>query len=304
MEHISERVVPAATVRALSARHNAPGVFRLAVHVLLLWLTGWGVASAGPVLLLPAMVALGIVQAALFAPAHETMHQTVFTSRRANVICGWIVSCPSLLNAQFYTSFHLAHHRHTQIPGADPELAVPDPDSMGAYLRRVFGVSFWRLRLGVIRDAWRGDMSAYPYIAARDRNRVITSVRVMSVVVFGGALLAGLVFGWQAPLLYWLGPQVLGQPFLRAYLLAEHTGCTQDRNGLTNTRTTLTNSAVRWLMWDMPFHAEHHLYPSVPFHHLAALHAEIQARLGVVQPGYIRWHQALIRRLRAPSPAA
>ena len=32
------------------------------------------------------------------------------------------------------------------------------------------------------------------------------------------------LFGWATPLLYWIGPQLLGQPPLRAYLLAEHTG--------------------------------------------------------------------------------
>ena len=41
-----------------------------------------------------------------------------------------------------------------------------------------------------------------------------------------------------------------------------------DDNGLTNTRTTLTNGLMRLLMWNMPFHTEHHLYPSIPFHRL------------------------------------
>ncbi len=72
--------------------------------------------------LLPAVFALGLVQVALFAPAHETMHQTAFASRRANAIVGWLTSCPSLLNWHFYTAFHLAHHRHSQISGQDPEL--------------------------------------------------------------------------------------------------------------------------------------------------------------------------------------
>ena len=53
-----------------------------------------------------------------------------------------------------------------------------------------------------------------------------------------------------------------------------------DRNGLTNTRTTLTNAAVRLLMWNMPFHAEHHLYPSIPFHRLPDAHATLRDRLG------------------------
>jgi fatty acid desaturase len=98
-------------------------------------------------------------------------------------------------------------------------------------------------------------------------------------------------------LLYWIGPQLLGQPPLRAYLLAEHTGCTLDRNGLTNTRTTLTWAPVRLLMWDMPYHAEHHLFPSIPFHRLADAHALLREKLGFVQPGYVRWNLGFVRSL-------
>jgi fatty acid desaturase len=111
------------------------------------------------------------------------------------------------------------------------------------------------------------------------------------------------LFGWATPLLFWIGPQLLGQPPLRAYLLAEHTGCTEDRNGLTNTRTTLTWAPVRLLMWDMPYHAEHHLFPSIPFHRLADAHALIRSRLEFLQPGYLRWNVTFARSLmglRAP----
>ena len=61
---------------------------------------------------------------------------------------------------------------------------------------------------------------------------------------------------------------LLGQPFLRAYLLAEHARCPHVANMLENTRTTFTTALVRLIAWNMPFHAEHHAYPAVPFHKL------------------------------------
>ena len=114
--------------------------------------------------------------------------------------------------------------------------------------------------------------------------------------MIGGAVASALLFGWATPFVYWILPQLLCQPFLRAYVLAEHTGCTLDRNGLTNTRTTLTNAAVRLLMWNMPFHAEHHLYPSIPFHRLPDAHAAIRDKLGFVQHGYLRWNLGIMRK--------
>jgi fatty acid desaturase len=80
---------------------------------------------------------------------------------------------------------------------------------------------------------------------------------------------------------------VLALPLLRAYLITEHTGCSRDQNGLTNTRTTLATWPIRLLMWNMPFHAEHHLYPTVPFHQLPALHRNIRSSLRHLAPGYI-----------------
>ncbi len=294
----ADRVLAPAELHALSRRANVPGVLRLGAHAALLLGTGWWLAVAGPWTVAPAFLAFGLTQVALFAPAHEMMHQTAFASRRANAIFGWLAACPSLLNLHFYTSFHLAHHRHTQIPGEDPELDLAPTDTFPRYVWRVLGVRYWRLRLLVIRDCWRGDLRAYPYVSAKAAPGVIRSVRAMSLVMGGGAVAVALLFGWRAPLLFWIGPQLLCQPFLRAYVLAEHTGCTQDRNGLTNTRTTLTNAVVRLLMWNMPFHAEHHLYPSIPFHRLADAHAALRTRLGYVQRGYVRWHLGLLRRLR------
>ena len=225
------------------------------------------------------------------------MHQTAFLSKRANAIVGWLAACPSLLNLQFYTAFHWAHHRHTQIEGADPELLAPSPTTRNGYILRIIGVPFWHLRLKVIADCWRNDLSAYPFISTVAAPGIVRSVRAMSALMVGGAVVTAVLFGWETPFLYWIGPQLLGQPPLRAYLLAEHTGCTPDRNGLTNTRTTLTNAAIRWLMWNMPFHAEHHLYPTIPFHRLPEAHTLIGAKLGFLQKGYVRWNAALIKTL-------
>ena len=297
MSALNDRVLSNQDLRALQGRSNFRGSMQLAIHVALLLAAGFLVAISSGWMVLSAMFLLGLVQVALFAPAHETMHQTAFASRRANAIVGWLTSCPSLLNWHFYTAYHLAHHRNTQIPGLDPELGAAPPASIQGYILRVLGIPFWTLRLKVMADCWRGDLGAHPYVSAAVAPKIIFSVRAMSVLMVGLSLTSAMLFGWATPFLYWIGPQLLGQPLLRAYLLAEHTGCTEDRNGLTNTRTTLTSAPVRLLMWDMPYHAEHHLFPSIPFHRLANAHRLIRDRLGVVQPGYVRWNKEFVQTL-------
>ena len=286
----------------LGTRSDARGAARAAIHLALLLGTGWLTAVALGVLVLPAMVLAGAVQAALFAPLHETCHYTAFRSRRANAVIGWLVALTALRNWHFYQAFHLAHHRHTQDPEQDPELSPPPPGDLPALLARVAGLTYWRAQLTVWARGWRGDLSAYPFIHPAAAPRVIRSIRAGSALTVLLVLAAGLGLGWGAVLLFWAGPQLLGQPLLRLYLLTEHTGCTEDANGLTNTRTMLTVAPVRLLMWEMPFHAEHHLYPFIPFHRLRDAHALLRDRLGQVGPGYVRWHRDHIRELRKASP--
>jgi fatty acid desaturase len=294
----TDRVLAGADIKRLSVRSDLRGAAQMGLHLVALVAAGWLAAIAHGFALLPAMLLLGLVQAALFAPVHETMHLTAFANRRANAVIGWLAGCPSLFNWHYYAAYHLAHHRFTQDSARDPELMVPPPSSMDTYLARVLAVNYWRARFGVIRDGWRGDFSAHPFVTPALQPRIVFSVRAMSVFVVACALASAVFVGWWAPLVFWIVPQLIGQPFLRLYLLTEHTLCSEDANGLTNTRTTLTNALVRLLMWNMSYHAEHHLYPSIPFHRLPDAHAVIRDRLGVVQPGYARWHAAYFEKIR------
>src|SRR5258708_6714946 len=195
----ADRVLTHDTLRGLQTRSDPRGAARLIVHLACLIAAGWWVAVASGWMTMAAVFVLGLVQVALFAPAHETMHQTAFASRRANAIVGWLTSAPSLLNAQFYTAFHLAHHRHTQITGLDPELISPPPSSVGGYVLRILGWPFWRLRLTVVFDCWRGGLSRYPFVTDATAPAIIRSVRAMSLMVGGGAIGSALVFGGGAP---------------------------------------------------------------------------------------------------------
>ena len=184
-------------LRALTVPSNARGLTQLAFHLALLGVCGWCVAGANGWTLLPAMLALGIVQAALFAPIHETMHMTAFASPRLNRIVGWLCACPSLLNWDFYTFFHLAHHRHTQDPERDPELmALPTPTTLNGYLWRICAIPYWHSRLTVLAQGLRGDLSKHPYITPRAAPRVVRSIRMMACVVAVSAGLSIALVGW------------------------------------------------------------------------------------------------------------
>ncbi|MGR4001096.1 MAG: fatty acid desaturase, partial [Alphaproteobacteria bacterium] len=58
--------------------------------------------------------------------------------------------------------------------------------------------------------------------------------------------------------------------------------------------TTLSNPVVRFLAWNMPYHTEHHIYPTVPFHHLPKLHRLLSPHLVNREHGYFRFHYRMI----------
>jgi len=114
-----------------------------------------------------------------------------------------------------------------------------------------------------VRTAGSGTNRSISICACQRPLKIAISAGIQSAIYL--AALASIGFGQTAALYYFFLPAILAQPLLRAILIAEHTGCSTDENGLTNTRTTLTGYSVRLLMWNMPFHTEHHLYPSIPF---------------------------------------
>ena len=122
-------------------------------------------------------------------------------------------------------------------------------------------------------------------MAASERRHLIGSARLFGRLCRGGGGLG--VGGSPAALLLWIVPYLVGQAFLRPYLLAEHTACAFTRDCLDNTRTTLTLSLVRLFAWNMPYHAEHHAYPAVPFHALPRLHERVRGEIANLEPGYV-----------------
>jgi fatty acid desaturase len=111
---------------------------------------------------------------------------------------------------------------------------------------------------------------------------------------YGVLALASLLAGSDLALWLWLLPALLGQPFLRAYLLAEHTLCPLVPDMLRNSRTTRSTGLVRRLAWNMPYHAEHHAHPALPFHALPAAHALLAARVTVQADGYVAVQRQIV----------
>ena len=275
----------------LVEKSDGRGLIHLAAHFGLIAVLAGLVLSDVPYWPL-LMAPLGIAEIFLFTALHEATHLTAFRTEWINrvvaAICGFVILVP----AEWFRYFHFAHHRYTHDRDRDPELEGGKPETTNAYLLYLSGLTVWKGDVSTLLSNALGRIG-YAYVPEKSRHRLETEAR-LSLAAYA-ALAAGSVFLHSAALLWsWIIPLLIGQPFLRAYLLAEHTRCPHVANMLENTRTTFTWPLVRFIAWNMPYHAEHHAHPNVPFWKLPVFHRIVREHLKTTERGYVRFHRGLI----------
>ena len=214
------------------------------------------------------------------------------------------------LQALHYFYYHWAHHKFTGDPEKDSEL-IPSPLDMDVttitgYFLYVSGLPFW---FDAVTSTVKHAMGICPehYLsAAKAKKEITTEARIYCAFYLALAAAAVLNPAFGAGLLtYVVLPSVLGQPFLRFYLMAEHRGCAESTNVLENTRTMEANWLIRQMAWQMPYHLEHHAWPYVPFHKLEEANKLVVASGGwskdscapTGEQGYVGLNQKVVQKL-------
>lgn len=300
--------VPRDALRGLMGREDGPAVARilasLAVFAAAVTTTATLAAADDPLWLAPAVVG-GLAYATLFPPLHEAGHNTAFASPALNEATTWVCAVLMLQAPSFFREFHWEHHRRTQDRAHDPEImAAPDlldgwPTNLITYLMIASGQLLWPGKLMFTtacallpESIWR---RFFPYIRPAQAARVVRESRlVLALLVTTVALGLAFVPGFWAILLIW----PIGHVFLGLYLMTEHTGLGHDGSQLHRTRSMRTTAWVCWWMWNMPYHAEHHAYPGVPFHALPRLQRLLGDEVEHQGTGYLAFHlEAILRAL-------
>ena len=293
----------AAELKTLAVRSDAPAAWHALGHFGAIAIVGTALWYAlGSLWALPLTALLGCITAFLFTAEHEAAHQTAFRTRRWNYVLGHAAGLAIGLPYEYYRAFHWDHHRYTQDPALDPELHTPLPTARLGIVLYLTGLPIWRDRarmffahgvLGRVTARW---------VPENKRALVVREARCY-LAVYAVVVALSLAFRSMAAVWLWLVPVMVGQLFLRPYLLVEHTGCPHTPDMLENTRTTYTNALVRYFAWNMPYHVEHHAYPAVPFHALPQLNTLLAAHIHNVGRGYLDATASVLRHLDRPRDA-
>jgi fatty acid desaturase len=243
---------------------------------------------------LPAWFVMAWVLVGNGAVVHETTHRHLFRSPGANRWIGAIAGACVLMPWGVYRPYHLAHHRYT--------VAIDDPE--GPPLQFTSRLEYPLLTLGglafLVRLHGYGIATAAgrppSWLRSRGQRRAAVADTALCLVVLV-ALLRVAMWNLGALCVVWLVPWLIAVMVLvPLVLVTEHYGATVGTTAAAeNTRTIVSNSAVRWLYWNNNFHTAHHQLPSAVYHRLPHLDATIPAegRGEWVFPSYIAFHRSL-----------
>jgi len=294
--------LPAERLRGLMATTDAQSLRHMSLQCLLLVLSFVALAAApmGP-LKGAALLVHGLCHLAFFGLLHESCHRTAFSRRSLNTLGGWIAALSQPMSPALMRAFHFEHHRHTHDVSRDPELArlafmLRWPRHL-LWLGTLTGVHLLVARVGwalfaALVPQGKPWTAVLPFVSPQARSQVAMEARIL-VAIHGGLIAAGCTI---APAMVWYyAGLVMGHAYLGTYTLCEHRGLPASGSILDRTRSINTTAFLRWLLWNMPYHAEHHAWPAVPWHALPALHKEVRDHLPHKEHGIVmlQWRRGL-----------
>ncbi len=205
----------------------------------------------------------GLSLSTLSVLGHEASHNLFTRNQKIDRWIGLLVGTPIAFSASGYRIMHPLHHKYVR--------DARDPDN----IENITTSAFWLRWLYVFVFF----LAVYLYLvlvpvnaminAKKNGDRVLVLVEwlaMIGVVALGWVFLptAWMVEGWLLPLL------VAGQ-VANIRGIAEH-GMTTSGNELTDTRTVTTTPVLSFLMCNINYHLEHHLYPGIPWYNLPKAH--------------------------------
>lgn len=220
---------------------------------------------------------------------HEMGHGTAFQSRWANDLIYPIASFMLFRGPTVWRWSHYRHHTDTIIVGRDAEIVFQRPPSVGqalfAYTHLQGGTQMF---LRLVRHAFgRLDEDAKEFVPQSEWRKVVWESRVF-VAIVAGVIVWSLVAWTPLPILFIGGPTFYGAWLVVFFGITQHAGLRENvLDHRYNTRTVYMNPVFRFLYSNMNYHVEHHMFPSVPYHALPALHDEIKDQLAPALPNTV-----------------
>ena len=237
---------------------------------------------------------------------HESGHGTAFKTDWMNNALYEIASFMVMRESTIWRWSHTRHHSDTIVVGRDPEIAVPRPPDVKGIILAFFNLRVYPKYFGHILLHCVGRMSAdeKTYVPEMEFPKVYRRARIYVVVYL---IVIGLSFYSRSilPLMFVGLSNVFGTWLMVVYGLTQHAGLAENvLDHRLNCRTVYMNPIHRYLYWNMNYHVEHHMFPLVPYHAMAKLHAAVKDDCPTPYPSlFSAWREiapTILRQVKDP----
>lgn len=205
---------------------------------------------------------------------HECGHGTAFKTPWMNEVVYHIASFMIFRPATSWRWSHSRHHTDTIIVGRDPEIVAPRPPVWRILLMEIFRLyAAPREIVRTVKHAFGTlDREERDYVPASERRKCYREARVVLLILV--SVVAWSIYSKSILPLMFIGlPAFYGNFLVLLFGMSQHLGLKEDvLDHRLNTRTIYMNPILRFLYWNMNYHLEHHMFPTVPYHALPALH--------------------------------
>lgn len=235
------------------------------------------------------------------AAIHELSHKTTFKTAALNDFALRLCSFIGQWNHVHYRSSHVKHHQLTLYEGLDLEIVLPlKLDRLAWFWGFTMNIpGFFRLlgmhlrwSFGKLSGDWENRI--FPENNPALRRDFFNWSRF--ILISHGLLLAAFIYFQLWPLIF----LVTFGPYIGSWLailvgFPQHAGLQSSVPDFRLCCRTYTMHAFpAFLYWQMNYHIEHHMYPSVPQHNLKKLHEVLKPNLPPCHHGLLpTWKEIL-----------
>jgi fatty acid desaturase len=271
------------TLKQLMRRSDGPPLARLGVCSASLALWGWlYFKTIGTWWMIPALIIFGAaLSLTVYSLSHECSHGTPFRSRWLNETVFWIVSLLFGQEVLYRRYSHAAHHTYTMYVGQDAQLPFTQPVRLKDYLLWYSGILYHTqfLQVLLLHSVGKFSEKTRSFTPHEELPRMIRNSRIF-LLIYGGAALLSWYFSSALLLWFWIFPKLVGDPVMLTYAASQHFEKEENTDDLRrSTRSLRSNWLIDLFYWNMSYHVEHHLYPTIPFFSLPVLNGLLKDRL-------------------------
>ena len=223
---------------------------------------------------------------------HETGHKTAFKSKYWNNFFYQISSYMNAFEPVRWKWSHFRHHGYTAFEDPlDFEIVIRKPTDLfffftlflpfGSFLHLKKSLHFETLKhaLGVKTDVMKN------CVPEKEQKNCINSARI-HVGIWFVCILSSIIFNSWLPVLYFFLPNFYGNTLKACFGLTQHAGLKENiKDHRYSTRTMILNPVFSFLYWQMEYHIEHHMYPTVPSYNLPKLHQMLKKQMPIPKKG-------------------